>query len=174
MNTRWVDASELEPRRSPFWLSPLFFVIVAFGVLLALLVVGVLIYNRDSGDPLREVSIADLRADPERYDGDKLELSGTAEDVRTIPYLDQYGIYTLRDDSGSLLVLSRHGAPPTGEPVTVTGTYHGALKLDAYLKSLIDDQLGPLAGTVVEGLLPGIPLNVVFIEHEKYELADGE
>ena len=171
MNTRWVDADELEPRRAAFWLSPLFFVIVAFGVLAALLTVGVLVYNRSSSDePVSAVTISTLRSDPQTFDGDTVVLSGTAEDVRTVPYLDQYGLYTLRDDSGSLLVLSRHGAPPSDEPLQVTGVFHGAVKLDEYLTDLLEGQLGPLAGSVIESLIPGIPLNVIFLEHEKYEL----
>lgn len=170
MSGHWVDASEYDPpARTPFWRSPLVWVTASFGLLLILIVAGVLLYNRGSVAP-SGVTVADLRADPGAFDGTTVELVGVAEDVRTLPILDQYGIYTIRDDSGSLLVLSRHGTPPAGEPVRITGVYHSDLRLDERLEELIADQLGPLAGALASTLVPGIPLNVVFIEHEQYEL----
>jgi hypothetical protein len=170
MSGRWVDASEYDPpERTPFWRSPTVWLLASFGLLAILLVAGVLIYNRDETAP-SGITIAELRADPSGFDGTTVELVGVAEDVRTLPILDQYGLYTIRDDSDSLLVLSRHGTPPAGEPVKITGTYHSDLKLDERLEELIADQLGPLAGAVASTLVPGIPLNVVFIEHERYEL----
>lgn len=169
MSGRWVDASEYDPPvRTPFWRSPAVWLAASLGLLLALIVAGVLIYNRGEAAP-SGVTVAELREDPAGFDGTTVELVGVAEDVRTLPILDQYGLYTIRDDSGSLLVLSRHGTPPAGLPVKITGVYHSDLKLDERLEELIADQLGPLAGALASTLVPGIPLNVVFIEHEQYE-----
>ena len=174
MNVRWVDETDRAARETPWWRSPGLILIIAALLLVALITAGILINNRnaDSG-PLRGVTVSDLRSDPERYNGAELEMVGTAERVRTLPILDQYGLYSFEDETGSIWVLSNRGAPPAGQPVRITGSFNGALRLDDYLSTLVEDQLGPFAGVAVDALMPGIPLNVVFLQHEKYELLDA-
>lgn len=148
-------------------------VVLFLGILLVgAIVIGILV-ARDSDDASSDdVTVAELRADPDRYDNQSVSLRGRVEEVRQLPYLDQYAIYTFRDVTGSMLALTRKGVPPDDARANVRlmATYHSRVTLDDELKSIVDDQLGPLAGQVISLLLPGVPLNVVFLEHERYEL----
>ena len=146
-------------------------VVLFLGVLLVgAIVVGVLTTRDGSDDAAARVTVADLRADPDRYDNHSVTLQGRVEDVRQLPYLDQYAVYTFRDDTGSMLALTRKGVPPDDQrdDVVIDARYHSRVTLDDELKAIVEDQLGPLAGRVVGFLLPGVPLNVVFLEHERY------
>jgi hypothetical protein len=140
-------------------------------VLLAVIVIGIIASRDGGGGSVDDVTIAELRADPERYDNRTVSLRGRVESVRQLPYLDQYAIYTFRDDTGSMLALTQRGVPATEirDDVRLDATYHSRVTLDDELKSIAEDQLGPLAGEIVGLLLPGVPLNVVFLEHERYE-----
>jgi hypothetical protein len=73
-----------------------------------------------------------------------------------------------------MLTLTRNGAPPDGnaEQVELQAVYHSKVTLDDELEDIVEDQLGPLAGSLVSLLLPGVPLDVVFLEHEKYEFVE--
>jgi hypothetical protein len=69
-----------------------------------------------------------------------------------------------------MFVLSDKGAPPDdGEPVRVTAIFNGAVELDDQIRSLVEDQLGAAAGFIADQLLPGIPLNVAFLTHQRFE-----
>lgn len=151
-------------------------VVLVLGLLLVVLVIIGIVVNA-SGEPgVEAVTIAELRADPDGWDNRRVTLDGSAESIRELPVLSQYAIYTFRDETGSMLVLTRKGAPPesNSEAVTLEAVYHSKVTLDDELKEIVSDQLGPLAGAAVGTLLPGIPLNVVFLEHERYDVASGE
>lgn len=164
-----------ERRRFPIRFSAGLVVGVLFLALVALIAVGVVL-SRARGDANAPPSttIAALRADPEGWDGRSVVLRGTIDDVRTIPYLDQYAIFTIRDATGSMRVLSRNGAPSVdgSTAVDLRGVFHSRVQLDAAVQAIIDDQLGGLAGSVAKSLLPDISLDVVFIEHISYAPAD--
>lgn len=150
-------------------------IVPALGVLLVgAIVTGIIISRNPAGESASQVTVAQLRADPDRYDNRSVALRGRVEEVRQLPYLDQYAIYTFRDETGSMLVLTRKGVPSDEirDDVRVDAVYHARVTLDDELKTIVEDQLGPLAGQLVSLLLPGIPLNVVFLEHERYELPD--
>jgi len=153
-------------------LIPGLIVLVLGVLLLGAIIVGVIASRDSDGEAISLVTVAELRADPERYDNITVALRGRVDEIRQIPYLDQYAIYTFRDDSGSMLALTRNGVPPEDmrDDVRLDAIYHSRVTLDDELRSIVEDQLGPLAGQVVDLLLPGIPLNVVFLEHERYEL----
>jgi hypothetical protein len=148
-------------------------VVLVLGVLLvAMIVIGVLVTSRGAGEQAGEaVTVADLRADPGRYDNQEVTLEGGVEGIRELPYLSQYAIYTVRDTTGTILVLTQSGAPPdTGEArYRVTGRFHSKVTLDDELKQIVQDKLGTVAGSLVGALLPGVPLHVVFLEHQRYE-----
>lgn len=169
---RWVEVEE--ERRRGFWFSPGLLAILAVGLLVAVIIAGVVVSRQDNDSVLYDVTIADLRADPDGYDQRMLELTGTVEDVYTIPILDQYGIYDFRDETGSMLVLTRRGVPPEGgEQVRLTATFNSAVTLDEQIKRLVEEELGSIAGALADRLLPGLPLNVIYLNHEKYEAADA-
>jgi hypothetical protein len=166
MSTTETTASE----RTPLWASPGLVVAILFSLLALMIAIGVVVTNR-ADDPIENVTIADLRANPDRYDSRTVTLTGTAEDVRQLPVLDQYALYTFRDETGSMWALSQKGVPPgDGETVELTAVYHSRITLDEQLRKLIEAQFGSLAGSIVGGVLPGIGINAVFLEHESYSV----
>jgi hypothetical protein len=168
--TRVADDGERRWR-----VTPAAVMLVSFVALLIVIAVGVVASMRSSASGPQEVTVADLKGDPDRYDGREVTLSGWAESVRELPVLSQFALYTFRDDTDSITVLSQKGAPPgEGERIRLTGTYHSRTKLDKALRDLAEEQLGPLAGTVVDFALPGVPLNVAFIEHERFSVLSAE
>ena len=161
-------------QRSPLWASPGLIVGVLFSVLVLLIAIGVIVTNRGS-TAAETLTIADLRAQPERYDSRTVILSGVAEDVRQLPVLDQYALYTFRDDTGSMWALSQHGAPPrNGEDVRLTGVFHSRITLDEQVQMLVEEQFGSLAGSLAGSVLPDLGINAVFIEHLEYEVLAGD
>ncbi len=158
--------------RTPLWASPGLVVGVIFSVLIILIAIGVLITNRGE-EPAGEMTVAELRAQPQQHDGRTVILTGTAEQIRQLPVLDQYALYTFRDDSGSMWALSQHGAPPDdGSIIQLTAVYHSRVTLDEEIKRIVEAQFGSLAGTVISSILPSFALNAVFLEHLEYEPAD--
>lgn len=168
----------VEDEERGFRVAPGLVVAVLAVLLVGAIVVGVLT-QREAGPSITRMTVADLRADPERWDGQTVDLVGTVEGIRELPVLSQYALYTFRDETGTLQVLSQKGAPPSGagsEEMRVRGVFHSRVQLDAALKRLVEEQLGPLgplAGSAVAALVPGIPLNVVYLEHESYEVGGG-
>ena len=66
-----------------------------------------------------DVSIADIVAHPDAYDGASVTVVGTVE--LTVPVRTESG-YDLRDGSQKLTVISRSSAPQVGAQLRVTGT----------------------------------------------------
>lgn len=175
MSGRWVDVTETRERRLPPWLTPGLIVAAAFGLLIIVVIIGIFVSQRGGEQVQDDLSIAQLRADPEGHNGAQVELVGTISNRYTIPFLDQYGLYELDDGSGSMFVLSDKGAPPDdGNPVRVTAIFNGAVELDDQIRQLVEDQFGSAAGFVVDQILPGIPLNVAFLTHQRYESVGGD
>ncbi|HUG14678.1 MAG TPA: hypothetical protein VMM78_06625 [Thermomicrobiales bacterium] len=154
-----------------FPLSPGVVVLVLAVLFIGVIVIGVML-NRGSGDAIARVTVAELRADPDRWDSRVVDLTGQVEGIRELPVLSQYALYTFRDDTGSIMTLTQKGAPPSSATgtVRVRGIYHSKVQLDTALKRIIEEQLGPLAGSAVAALVPGIPLDVVYLEHQSYEV----
>ena len=165
-------ARSAETDRGPLPFGP-GLVVLLLGLLLAgVIAAGAWLNSREDtlGEPV--VTIAALRADPSRYDNQVVSIDGQAEDVRELPFLSQYALYTLRDETGSMRVLTQHGVPPAGAPTRLVATYHASVTLDDELRAIVRDRLG-VAGELVR-LIPGIPLNVVFLEQERYEVTAGQ
>jgi hypothetical protein len=153
------------------WTRPSAGVVAIAALVLLLLAIAVGVYtSRGSGHASAgdTVTIAQLLADPDRYDERDVTLTGAAEDVRSVPYLSQYALYTFRDATGTLRVLSQRGTPPAGQQVQLTGTYHAKAKLDEALRRIVEERFGSLAGTVVDAVVPDVGLHVVFMEHLRY------
>lgn len=64
------------------------------------------------------VTIADVRADPDAYDGQSVVLTGVVDIA--VPVLRESG-YNLRDGSAVITVVSRSAAPAVGAHLSVTG-----------------------------------------------------
>ncbi len=162
-------AHQADPDRGPVPFGPGLVVVLLGLLLVATIAAGIWLTSRDGAEAEPVVTIAALRADPARYDNEIVRIDGTVEDIRTLPFLSQYALYTLRDETGSMRVLTQHGVPPAGEaPSRIVATYHASVTLDDELRALVKDRLGGVAGELVR-LLPGVPLNVVFLEQERYE-----
>lgn len=155
--------------------------IALVGVVLLLVAIGAAVVlemrGGASGDPAGHVTIAELRADPDGFDARSVQLRVTVEDVRRLPLLDQYALYNVRDTTGSMRVLSSNGVPRVAtdgsETVELQATFHSRITLDEQIRRLVQDQLGTIAGFAVDTLVPGIPLDVIYLEHERYTLPDG-
>ncbi len=170
------NASPLEPaeeERRRFWMRPGAVVIVLGLLLVGIIAIGVFA-NASSEPGVEAVTIADLRADPDGWDNRRVTLVGSVESVRELPILSQYAIYTVRDETGSMLALTRNGAPPDVEDqrLQIEAVFHSKVRLDDELNDIVADQFGPLAGAAVSALLPGVPLDVVYLGHDSYEVVE--
>ena len=67
------------------------------------------------------VTVGDVLASPETYDGKTLSLTGTIE--AALPVGAESG-YNLRDGTARVTVVSRTAPPVVGDHVTVTGVVH--------------------------------------------------
>ena len=67
------------------------------------------------------VTVADLLASPQTYDGQTVTVTGTVEEA--LPVNGQSG-YNLRDGAARITVVSRTGAPTNGQHLTVTAMVH--------------------------------------------------
>lgn len=169
-----TETATTQPR-TPLWASPGLIVGVLFGLLILLVAIGVIVTNMGGGGELQTVTISDLRAQPAEYDNQTVLLMGTAEDVRQLPILDQYALYTFRDDTGSMWALSQRGAPPRdGETVHLTAVFHSRLTLDEQIRLLVEEQFGSLAGSIAGGILPDLGVSAVFLEHQGYDLVNAD
>jgi hypothetical protein len=174
MSGRWVDVRDEPGTGRPFWKSPGILVAGAFLLLVFFIIAGIIITRDGGAETLDDVTIRQLRGDPDGYDGRTVELIGVVGDRYTIPVLDQYGLYEFNDGSGSMFVLSDKGVPPGGDqPVRLTAVFNGATELDDQIRRLIEDQLGAAAGFVADQFLPSVPLNVLYLTHQRYELIEG-
>lgn len=172
MTTPEVSRSGIEDNHGPLPVGP--GVVVAFLAVLLIVVVaiGIWLNGREATPTNATVTIADLRADPTRFDNAIVTIVGRVEGVRSLPILEQYALYTFRDDTGSMSVLTQRGAPPSGDvAVRLVATYHASVTLGDELRSIVTDRLGSIPGELVR-LIPDFPLNVVFLEQERYELPE--
>lgn len=85
------------------------------------------------------VPIGELMDDPMRHDGREVTVRGEVQE--SLGFLGP-GIYRLRDDSGSLPVVSQEGgAPRSGSEVRVTGTFRAAFTVaDRSLAVLLESR----------------------------------
>ncbi len=66
--------------------------------------------------------IGKLLEDPAAYDGRTVKIAGEVTDVVKLPFVDTR-LYTLRDETGDLLVVTYGVLPRVGEKVVVRGTF---------------------------------------------------
>jgi hypothetical protein len=76
--------------------------------------------------PAPELSVADILADPSRYEEQTVELSGEVTDAIG---LFSAGLYTLADETGEIRVLTTSGLPAAGVRLTVRGTVSSGVTL---------------------------------------------
>jgi hypothetical protein len=69
----------------------------------------------------RAPNIADIKFNPGRYVDRRVTVEGTVTSAWRVPFVD-FGLYSVKDESGDLTVLSRaHRTPTAGARVRVTG-----------------------------------------------------
>ena len=88
---------------------------------LAMLALGALV---SGGCAVRSVN--QILADPSRYQGREVRVSGSVVDSYSFA---SRGAYRIDDQSGQLWVVSDRGVPRTGARVTVTGTIRNGFDL---------------------------------------------
>ncbi len=66
--------------------------------------------------------IGSLLADPTAYDGKTVKVAGEVTSVVKLPFL-QARLYTVRDDTGELLVVTYGELPRVGQRVIARGTF---------------------------------------------------
>ncbi len=66
--------------------------------------------------------IGTLLKDPAAYDGRTVKVAGEVTDVVKLPFVDTR-LYTVRDETGELLVVTYGTLPRVGEKVVVRGTF---------------------------------------------------
>ena len=69
--------------------------------------------------PAAELTVADILADPARYEEQTVELSGEVTDAMG---LFSVGLYSLDDGTGEIRVTTASGLPATGTKLTVRGS----------------------------------------------------
>jgi hypothetical protein len=82
-------------------------------------VVAVMLFG--AGGTASALTIGDVLASPQTYDGQSVTVSGTV--AIAIP-VGSESVYDLRDGAVKISVVSRTLAPTTGSSLTVTGTVH--------------------------------------------------
>lgn len=84
------------------------------------------------------VPIGDLLADPGRYDGESVRVEGRVHE--TIGALG-YGAFRIRDDTGTLSVVSRTGgAPAEGAYVGVEGIFHSVFTFAGRTEAVLEEE----------------------------------
>ncbi|MDX1662066.1 MAG: hypothetical protein R3326_09780 [Gemmatimonadota bacterium] len=82
------------------------------------------------------VPIGDLLAEPGRYDGETVGVEGRVHE--TVGALG-YGAFRIRDDTGTLSVISRSGgAPAEGAYVGVEGTFHSVFTFGGRSEAVLE------------------------------------
>ena len=89
-------------------------------------VLAALLLAAGCAQPAQELTIAEVLADPSRYEEQTIELSGEVTDAVG---LFNVGMYTIRDDSGEIRVTTGKGLPATGAKLTVRGTVQSGVTL---------------------------------------------
>jgi hypothetical protein len=65
--------------------------------------------------------IGDILKDPTRFDGKEVKIKGEVADVLKVPFVETK-IYSIKDGTGKLLVVTSAGLPAMGAQVRVRGT----------------------------------------------------
>ena len=79
-----------------------------------------------------ETSIKDLKSNPDKYVGEKITVSGTAEN--TVKFGSLSG-YSLVDNDGNKITVSSQSLPAEGSKKTVSGAYMRDTIFGYYLKA---------------------------------------
>ena len=105
---------------------------IAIVSLVAAAVVMFIAANHRSSLPVQAATTADILSvnnDPGRYAHRRIRLSGRVEEVLAAPDLVDYKLYTLRDSTGTIAVMTRIFTPFPKEQHVAEGclTYFGAV-----------------------------------------------
>lgn len=98
-------------------------VVLALAVIVAVLAVLVVVRTGS-----RSVSVQDLAAKPDAFNGRVVDVEGTADSIT--PAVAGYRVFRLSDDASSVWVVSKLGSPADGARIIVHGRVATALQLD--------------------------------------------
>jgi cytochrome c-type biogenesis protein CcmE len=117
------------PRKgSRLWVVGLVIVALAAGGVLTWLALGTV--------QERAIPIGDVMADLRTYDGTTVTVKGTVEHPTNILSLK---FFTLRDESGEIMVVTQRGLPQEGEEVAVTGIVNQLFEVAGMQQTVITE-----------------------------------
>ncbi len=76
--------------------------------------------------PFGFTPIGEISAKPAAFEGRQIKIHGKVTDVTKIPFVDVRG-YMLRDDSGSIVVITQTSLPSIGQELALSGQVENAL-----------------------------------------------
>ena len=89
------------------------------------LTLGLMLFSCDYFGFTKIKEITDL---PIKFEGKEVKIKGTTENAFRIP-LTETVVYTVKDDSGSIMVVGTGAKPNIGEKLRIKGTVSTALKI---------------------------------------------
>lgn len=84
-----------------------------------------------AGCAVPAVPIAELERNPGQYDGKSVAVKGRVVSVTKLPFVALKN-YTLRDDTGEILVLTEGDLPAIGQEARVNGTFSAAVVIGGH------------------------------------------
>ncbi|MBM3356870.1 MAG: hypothetical protein FJY54_03985 [Betaproteobacteria bacterium] len=96
------------------------------GYALVLVMAGALVAGGCDYSPFGYTPIGEIVAAPARFEGAEVKLKGRVTDVVKLPVIE-FRAYTIRDDTGSITVVTRSELPASGAQVALRGTVKSAV-----------------------------------------------
>ena len=93
--------------------------------ILLLFVLAALLFSGCIG----QEKISTILQNPEKYEGKIVTIKGKVTEVLSIPLISQ-GFYKVEDNTGTIWVVTKTGAPSKGNEVTITGKVETAFKIN--------------------------------------------
>ena len=98
---------------------------IIVGVIAVLaLIAGILVLERNSA---HSADVQQLLSDPGKYYGHVVRLTGTATAISPVA-VRGFRVFHLTDATGSIWVITRQSAPPSGARITVQGRVNTGIK----------------------------------------------
>ena len=85
---------------------------------------------------LAPVKVADIKANPTKYEGKTITLRGKAVAGTKLPFMSQW-FYEIDDGSGTLPVVTKKALPPEGNKVFVRGKVQTAFRIGGQSYGLV-------------------------------------
>lgn len=88
----------------------------------------------------RPIAIADIHANLREYDGSSVTVRGQVAEVMNVLGIKWYSV---KDDTGSIVVLTQRGLPQQGQLITVTGIVKEVFNVGGLNGTVLQEPLAP-------------------------------